>query len=79
MKLTLESEAFRDGAVAAIQSRFEQPDMGPFCEPVVCTLFSRQLQRLFPPPSESSAPEHVRSLLQRLQEISGGRHICADQ
>jgi hypothetical protein len=69
MKLTLESENFRNGAVAAIQSRFEQPDLGPVCKPAVCALFSRRLQKLFPPPPEGSAPDHVRSLLQRINEI----------
>jgi hypothetical protein len=75
MKLALDSEDFRDGVLATIQSRFEQPDVGPFCEPPVCALFSRRLQKLFPPPSESSAPEHVRGLLQRIHEIFAGPYI----
>jgi hypothetical protein len=71
MKFTLETEHFRDSATTAINSRFEQPDIG---HAAVCAQFGSRLQKLFPPPSESSAPEPVRVLLQRINEIFAGPH-----
>ncbi len=75
MKSTLEPDSFLGGGKTALQSPFEQPETGPFREPVLCTQFSRQLQKLFPLPSETSAPEHVRGLLQRIHELFADPHV----
>jgi hypothetical protein len=75
MKFTPEFEHFRDSAMTAVQSRFEQPDIGSVCDAAVCA----RLQKLFPPPSESSAPKPVRILLQRINEIFAGPHSLGDE
>jgi hypothetical protein len=69
MKSTLECEDFQDRGAAAIRSRFEQPEIGPLREPLVRAQLGGGLQKLFPPESESSTPEQVRCLLQKMQEI----------
>jgi hypothetical protein len=69
MKSTPEPDCFRDGAMAAVQGRFEQPDIVPFRDSAVCAQFNIPLQKLFPPMPETSTPEQVRGLLQRIQEI----------
>jgi len=69
MKSTLECEDFWDHGSAANQSRFEQPEIGPFREPQIRAQLGGRLQKLFPPLPESSTPEHVRCLLQKMQEI----------
>jgi hypothetical protein len=69
MKSTLECEDFWDHGAAAIQSRFEQPEIGPFREPLIRAQLAGRLQKLFPPLPESSTPEHVCGLLQKIQEI----------
>ena len=69
MKSTLECEDFWDHGAAAIQSRFEQPEIGPFREPLIRAQLGGRLQKLFPPLPESSTPEHVRCLLQKMQDI----------
>jgi hypothetical protein len=69
MKSTLDYEDFWDHGAAAFQSRFEQPEIGPFREPLIRAQLGGRLQKLFPPLPESSTPEHVRCLLQKMQEI----------
>jgi hypothetical protein len=69
MKSTLEREDFWDHEAAAIQSRFEQPEIGSLREPLVRAQLGGGLQKLFPPLAESSTPEHVCGLLQKIQEI----------
>jgi hypothetical protein len=69
MKSTLDYEDFWDHGAAAIQSRFEQPEIGPFREPLIRAQLGGRLQKLFPPLPESSSPEQVRCLLQKIQEI----------
>jgi hypothetical protein len=68
MKSMLEGEDFGDRGAAAIQGRFEQPEIGPFREPLIRAQLGGRLQKLFPPLPESSTPEHVRCLLQKMQE-----------
>jgi hypothetical protein len=79
MKFTLEFEHFRDSAMTAVQSRFEQPDIGSVCDAAVCARFGGRLQKIFPPPSESAAPKPVLILLQRIDEIFAGPHSVGDE
>jgi hypothetical protein len=67
MKLTPEIGRFRDGALAPDESKFENPEIGPFRETVVRAHFGRKLQTIFPLPSTSSEPENVRTLLHKIQ------------
>jgi hypothetical protein len=69
MKSTLEREDFSDHGAGAIQSRFEQPEIGPLREPLIRAQLGGRLQKLFPPLPESSTSEHVCGLLQKIQEI----------
>jgi hypothetical protein len=69
MKSTLECEDFQDRGAPAIQGRFEQHEIGPFREPLIRAQLGGRLQKLFPPLPESSTPEHVSCLLQKIQEI----------
>jgi hypothetical protein len=67
MKFLPETDHFGSGALAAHESRFEQPDIGPACETSVRTNFGRKLQQVFPLPPENSEPEDVRRLLRRIE------------
>jgi hypothetical protein len=66
-KLVPESKDFPIGALASSESRFEQPDTGPFCSNGVRAYFGRKLQRLYPLPPDSSEPANVRKLLRRIE------------
>lgn len=75
MRVLLESEQLGNNARTPAGSRFEQPDVAPPVKKrAFCAQLGSRLQNLFPPMTESSAPEHVRVLLQRIQEIFPGPH-----
>jgi hypothetical protein len=67
MKLTPENDRFHGGAVAPDESKFENPEIGPFRETAVCAHFGRKLQKIFPLPSNTSEPENVGILLRKIQ------------
>ena len=71
MKSTSEAERFRGCALAMNESKFEQPDIGPFCETAVRAHFGKKLEKLFPLPPENSEPENIRLLLRKIQAKLG--------
>ncbi len=64
MKLTPKND--QGDALAPDESKSEKPEIGPFRETAVCAHFGRNLQKIFPLPSNSSEPEKVR-ILRKIQ------------
>lgn len=71
MKALWGSDNLHGGAVAASESRFEQPEIGPYSETAVCAHFGRKLQKVFPLPSRDSEPDNFRVLLRQIQAKLG--------
>ncbi|MCI0466378.1 MAG: hypothetical protein L0Y57_05150 [Beijerinckiaceae bacterium] len=77
MRVTPDRECFSNGASAAKESKFEQPELDVCCETAVGAYFGRKLQLLFPLPPENSEPEHVRAILQRID--AGQESACPSE
>ncbi|HUB64814.1 MAG TPA: hypothetical protein VL996_10300 [Methylocella sp.] len=67
MKAISRNDPFSGGAGAPGESRFEKADVGAFFETAAYAHFGRKLQKIYPVPPDSSAPEEVRILLKMIQ------------
>jgi hypothetical protein len=72
MKMIREYGRLPGSSSTAARSQFERPDPEQYGKRTFSAQFGSRLQNLFPPVTDSSAPEPVRHLLQRIHEILPG-------
>lgn len=78
MKSTPENERFQGGAMGPDESRFEKLEIGPFRPVARCAHFGRNLQKIFPLPSNGSEPDNVRILLRKIKAKLDGPPVPGD-